>query len=209
MSVKHGLLAVLDRGPCYGYQLKREFELRTGGSWPVNVAQVYSTVDRLERDGLLIALDEAGVDQRRFSITDAGRAEVARWLEEPIVERPGASRNELATKLALALTLPGVDVGRIIGAQRRATVSQLQELNRLKRTPAQALDRDSFSWELVVDSLIFTTEAQVRWLDQLEAKMSRLAKEGVQLAFDLDQALPGRGRPRAAPPRPDSRKAAR
>ncbi|WP_454158966.1 PadR family transcriptional regulator [Microbacterium lacticum] len=196
MSVRHGLLAVLDRGPCYGYQLKREFETRTGGSWPLNVAQVYSTLDRLERDGLISALDAEGVEQRRFAITDEGRAEVRRWFDDPIVERPGATRNELPVKLALALTLPGVDVERIIGAQRRATVSQLQELNRVKRSAAAPADREALGWELVVDSLIFAAEAQVRWLDQVEAKMGRLAREGVPVAFDLETDLPGRGRPR-------------
>lgn len=198
MSVRHGLLAILDRGPCYGYQLKREFELRTGGSWPVNVAQVYSTLDRLERDGLVVALDEAGVDQRRFSITDSGHAEVTRWLSEPIVERPGVSRNELVTKLALALTLPGVDMGRIIGAQRRATVAQLQELNRLRRTTVQSNEADTFSWEMLVDCSIFSTEAQVRWLDQLEAKITRFTRDGRLLTFDLDPEQPSRGRPRSA-----------
>ena len=53
MSVRQSLLAILDQGPCYGYQLRAEFDRRTGSTWPLNVGQIYNTLDRLERDGLV------------------------------------------------------------------------------------------------------------------------------------------------------------
>ncbi len=53
MSVRHSLLALLEEGPRYGYQLRSEFEHRTAAAWPLNVGQVYSTLARLERDGLV------------------------------------------------------------------------------------------------------------------------------------------------------------
>ena len=53
MSVRHALLALLSEGPKYGLQLREEFEARTGEIWPLNVGQVYSTLQRLERDGLV------------------------------------------------------------------------------------------------------------------------------------------------------------
>src|SRR6266508_4504115 len=79
MSVKHGLLALLERGPMYGYQLRVAFEESTGGTWPLNIGQVYTTLSRLERDGLVRPLPENDAGQRPYQITDAGRA-----------DRPGA-----------------------------------------------------------------------------------------------------------------------
>ncbi len=62
MSVRLSLLAILDQGPCYGYQLRTEFDRRTGSTWPVNVGQIYNTLDRLERDKLS-RMGEAECDQ--------------------------------------------------------------------------------------------------------------------------------------------------
>ncbi|HEY2793468.1 MAG TPA: PadR family transcriptional regulator, partial [Micromonosporaceae bacterium] len=108
MSIKHGLLALLERGPMYGYQLRAEFEESTGGTWPLNIGQVYTTLGRLERDDLVRPLPETDGGQRSYEITDAGRSELAHWFVTPVnhADRP---RDELAIKLALALTTPGVD----------------------------------------------------------------------------------------------------
>ncbi len=78
MSIKHGLLALLERGPMYGYQLRTEFEESTGGTWPLNIGQVYTTLGRLERDELVRPLPEHDGGQRSYEITDAGRAELTR-----------------------------------------------------------------------------------------------------------------------------------
>src|SRR5918994_3825042 len=109
MSVKQSLLAILDQGPCYGYQLRAEFDRRTGSTWPLNVGQIYNTLDRLERDGLVLKGDTDAHGHVYYEITDAGSAEVADWLDSP-VRRGGGTRDELAVKLAVAVTLPGVDV---------------------------------------------------------------------------------------------------
>ena len=84
MSVKHGLLALLQRGSRYGYQLRTEFEHATGGTWPLNIGQVYTTLTRLERDGLVRALPESDGGQRPYEITEEGRVEVALWFASPI-----------------------------------------------------------------------------------------------------------------------------
>src|SRR3954452_15842074 len=125
MSVGQSLLAILDQGPCYGYQLRAEFDRRTGSTWPLNAGQIYNTLDRLERDGLA---ENAGADEHGhvyWRITEAGRTAVQGWLASP-VERTTATRDELAIKLAVASTLPGVDVAEVIRAQRRASVEQLR-----------------------------------------------------------------------------------
>ena len=73
MSVRHALLALLSEGPKYGLQLRQEFEERTGDVWPLNVGQVYTTLQRLERDGL-VESDDDGDDgpQKGFRITAEG-----------------------------------------------------------------------------------------------------------------------------------------
>jgi DNA-binding PadR family transcriptional regulator len=169
MSVKHGLLALLERGPMYGYQLRVAFEESTGGTWPLNIGQVYTTLSRLERDELVRPLAKGDEGQRPYAITDAGRAELAAWFASPIgrTDRP---RDELAIKLALALTTPGVDVTAMVQAQRSATMRTLQEYTRLK---AHAQGPAELSWLLVLDAMLFQAEAEVRWLDHCEASLVR------------------------------------
>src|SRR5215203_3185922 len=104
MSVKHALLALLERGPRHGYGLKHEFEARLGQAWPLNVGQVYTTLARLERDGLVAPEPQAGDDgeRRAFRITGAGRAALAEWLSAP-VPRELLARDELRVKVVAAL----------------------------------------------------------------------------------------------------------
>jgi DNA-binding PadR family transcriptional regulator len=171
MSIRHGLLALLSHQPMYGYQLRSTFEQTTGATWPLNIGQVYTTLSRLERDGLVEEVEEPGAEdssQRTYALTSEGRIEVARWFTTP-VKREGRPRDELAIKLALALVVPGVDVHAVIGRQRTATVRTLQEYTRLK---AQAGPED-LAWLLVLESLIFQAEAEVRWLDHCEARLAR------------------------------------
>ncbi|TWE11954.1 PadR family transcriptional regulator [Rudaeicoccus suwonensis] len=170
MSIKFSLLALLDAGPMYGAQLRHEFEQRTGGTWPLNVGQVYTTLSRLERDGLVETTGDADDEGRiAYRLTDSGRAEVSRWWDVP-VGRDQAQRNELAIKLALAVTLPGVDVQRIVQAQRTATMTHLRDLTRLKRSADDA----DLAWALVLESLVFADEAEVRWLDHVESKLAQV-----------------------------------
>lgn len=126
MSVRQSLLAILDQGPCYGYQLRAEFDRRTGATWPLNVGQIYNTLERLERDGLVVKDDVDEQGHVYWRITDAGRAEVRAWWAAP-VGRAGA-RDELAIKLAIAATLPGVDAVAVVRAQESASRAGLDEL---------------------------------------------------------------------------------
>jgi DNA-binding PadR family transcriptional regulator len=170
VSVKHGLLALLVPGPLYGARLRSEFERQTGGTWPLNIGQVYTTLARLERDGLVEHLDEPDDEGRHpYRLTSAGRKVVEAWWRTP-VERDSAPRSELAIKLALAVTIPGVDVTAVVQTQRAATLRSLQDLTRLKR---QRPDSDELAWLLVLEHLIFAAEAETRWLDHIEATLSR------------------------------------
>ena len=170
MSVRHALLALLREGPMYGYQLRAEFEGRTGATWPLNIGQVYTTLSRLERDGLVSADGDDGEGHVVHTITDAGREEVLTWFSRPVT-RAQPPRDELAIKLAIAVTVSGVDVGDLIQHQRSATIAALQDYTRLKR---EATD---LAWSLVLDSLVFAAEAEVRWLDHCEARVRRRAHD--------------------------------
>jgi DNA-binding PadR family transcriptional regulator len=194
MSVKHGLLALLERGPMHGYQLRVAFEEATGGTWPLNIGQVYTTLSRLERDGLVRPLPENDAGQRPYQITDAGRADLATWFTTPIshADRP---RDELAIKLALALSTPGVDVQAVVQRQRGATMRTLQEYTRLK---ARADQRADLSWLLVLDAMLFQAEAEVRWLDHCEASLVRytpppaspLVQPAAEIQDEAEQEVP-------------------
>ncbi|WP_449374567.1 PadR family transcriptional regulator [Arthrobacter psychrolactophilus] len=187
MSIKHSLLALLQESPRYGYQLRGEFEERTGSTWPLNIGQVYTTLDRLERDELVEKDGDDGEGHVIYSITAAGRAEVMSWFAQPVAAS-NPPRNELAIKLALALTLADVDVPAVVQAQRTASMRLLQDYTRQRRAAASnagtQLSRDpgtgdpkDAAWLLVLDSLIFTTEAELRWLDHCEGWMAKRNRE--------------------------------
>jgi len=175
MSVKQALLALLEVGPMYGYQLRAEFEARTGATWPLNVGQVYTTLARLDRDGLVEPAGEDAEGHAFYGITGAGRAAVANWFETP-VSRATPPRDELAIKLAIAVTVPGVDIAGVIQRQRAATIRALQDYTRLK---SGAEDPADLAWLLVLDSLVFAAEAEIRWLDHCESRLARAAADGV------------------------------
>jgi DNA-binding PadR family transcriptional regulator len=176
MSIRRGLLALLAQEPMYGAQLRSEFESRTGGTWPLNVGQVYTTLARLERDGLVEGAGGADAEGRiAYRLTDQGRAEVQRWWAVP-VDRDNTPRDELVIKLALAVTVPGVDVQRVVQTQRTATLRHLQALTKLKRGTAQEADgRNELAWLLVLDNLVYAAEAEIRWLDHVETRLAREA----------------------------------
>ncbi len=175
MSIRQGLLALLAQEPMYGARLRAEFEDRTGGTWPLNVGQVYQTLTRLERDGLVEASGQADAEGRiAYRLTAAGRDEVARWWSSP-VDRGTTPRDELTIKLALAVTVPGVDVPAVVQTQRTATLRHLQDLTRLKGRADADVARHELAWQLVLENLIYAAEGEVRWLDHVEASLARAA----------------------------------
>jgi DNA-binding PadR family transcriptional regulator len=181
MSIRRGLMALLAQEPMYGAQLRSEFESRTGGTWPLNVGQVYTTLARLERDGLVEGAGGADGDGRiAYRLTDQGRAEVQRWWAAP-VDRDNTPRDELVIKLALAVTVPGVDVQRVVQTQRTATLRHLQSLTKLKRSTSEPAGgtapgrQNEIAWLLVLDNLVYAAEAEIRWLDHVETRLAREA----------------------------------
>jgi DNA-binding PadR family transcriptional regulator len=180
VPIRHGLLALLARGPRYGYQLRTEFESSTGITWPLNIGQVYSTLSRLERDGLADRMGADGEGRYIYRIRPEGADEMRSWFATPI-ERADRPRDELAIKLAMAVTTPGVDAREVVQTQRTATLRTLQDLGRLReeapaRPPADGGEQGdaaayATAWRLVLDSMIFQAEAEIRWLDHCEANL--------------------------------------
>lgn len=169
MSVRHSLLALLSEGPKYGFQLRQEFEASTGDVWPLNVGQVYTTLQRLERDGLA-ASDDSDVDerQRNYRITPQGDEELARWLRTPpdLSEPP---RDELVIKILVAAHLPDVNVHEVIQVHRRYVVQVMQQWTHLKEDEAHF----DLAFALAVDAELFRLDSVVRWLDAAEGRLQR------------------------------------
>jgi DNA-binding PadR family transcriptional regulator len=173
MSVRHALLALLSEGPKYGLQLRQEFEERTGEVWPLNVGQVYTTLQRLERDGL-VESDEGAEDgpQKGFRITVEGRAALDEWLRTP-PDLSSPPRDELVIKVMVALRMPGVDVHEVIQLHRRYLVELMQQWTRLKEDEAGF----DLGFALVVDAELFRLDSVIRWLDAADGRLKRAALE--------------------------------
>jgi len=187
MSVRQSLLAILEQDPCYGYQLRQEFERRTGSTWPLNVGQIYNTLDRLERDGLVVKDDIDSEGHVYYAITDAGRTEVAEWVDGAVPR----SRDELATKIALVGTLPDRDPADVIRAQRDALHAEVRQLSELGE-PDGPEDLARF---LVIDAAIARAEAELAWLDRTESRLARMQAEGRTTTIARDDSPARRGRP--------------
>jgi DNA-binding PadR family transcriptional regulator len=169
MSVRHALLALLSEGPKYGLQLREEFEARTGEVWPLNVGQVYTTLQRLERDGL-VESDGEGEDgpQKGFRITPEGEQELATWLHTP-PDLSSPPRDELVIKVLIALRMPGTDVFEVIQAHRRYLVQLMQQWTRIKEEAAEG----DLNLALAVDAELYRLDSVIRWLDTADGRLRR------------------------------------
>jgi len=175
MSVRHALLALLSEGSKYGMQLRQEFEAGTGEVWPLNVGQVYMTLQRLERDGLVESVkDTDDGPQKTYRLTESGREELVSWLGPP-PDTGVPPRDELVIKVLVALRVPEVDVVGLVQAHRRRLVGMMQYFTGLK---ADADERD-VGLLLVADAEIYRLDAVIRWLDSAEARL----RHGVDLRF--------------------------
>jgi DNA-binding PadR family transcriptional regulator len=170
MSVRHALLALLTEGAKYGLQLRQEFESRTGEVWPLNVGQVYLTLQRLERDELVESDDgdRDGPQKKMFRITAAGADELSAWLRTP-PDLANPPRDELVIKVLVALRLPGVDVPGLLQTHRKHVVELMQRYTHIKADTAP----DDLSLPLIADAELFRLESVVRWIDAAEARLSQ------------------------------------
>jgi DNA-binding PadR family transcriptional regulator len=170
MSVPFALLGLLEREPSHGYDLKRDYDNYFGRGKPLPFGQVYATLGRLARDGLVVAAEAepgAGPDRKRYVITGPGVTEVEAWLTEPVEAEPHL-QTVLFVKVVLALML-GRSAERYLDTQRRAHLQRMRELTELKRT-------GSLVDALLADHSLFHLEADLRWIDITAARLSSLAE---------------------------------
>ncbi len=162
-------MALLADRPRNGHQLKIEFETATGAVWPLNVGQVYTTLERLERDGLVARTnrDDDTLAQKRYELTAAGREELAAWWSLVPADEP-PPRDELMLKVLFAIGHGSEHALAVITLHRRALLSLLQQRRREQR--AAAPDPD-VATAMVRDALVVRAEADLRWLDLCESRL--------------------------------------
>jgi len=166
--LKFVLLGLLDAEPRYGYELKAVFEHFLGGTWPLNIGQVYTTLARLERDGLVeaeVVPQDLAPDRKVYALTAAGRVELDRWATEP--ERgPVRLRDELFLKVAVRSLTDGAAAAGLIHDQRAAHLDALAEIGRLQHDPGLHP-----STALLLEGAMLRLEADLRWLDVAESRL--------------------------------------
>lgn len=174
MSVRYGILALLEQGPSHGYQLKADFEARTGGVWTVNVGQVYSTLDRLQGEGLVAPVEDDGDGERRpWQLTPSGKEAIDAWFDEVSVAAT-PPRDELLVKVLLALSRsPGAALA-VIDVQRAALYALLRDQRRA------GPGGDDPAAVLMAEAVATRHEADLRWLDRCEemARSLTTSREG-------------------------------
>ncbi len=169
MSVPHALLALLSDGPKYGLRLHNEFVSRTGEVWPLNVGQVYTTLQRLERDGLVETDDgESERSRKQYRITSTGERQLAEWLRTPpdLVPPP---RDELVIKVLVALQVPGIDIHEILQVHRRHVIETMQRYTQVKA----GAEEDDVALALAADAELFRLEGIIRWLDAADVRLKQ------------------------------------
>jgi DNA-binding PadR family transcriptional regulator len=155
----------------YGYEIKSKFDELTGGFWQLNFGQVYSTLDRLEREGLVERVGEASADHKVFRITVKGRGTLDDWVRMPVAQ-PRALRDDLFVRLLFCDKSSSGPVLRMINRHRDVYQVQMQKLSRRKNQLMLAQNgRPPSVTELLIDAALFHAEAELRWLSHVEQKV--------------------------------------
>jgi DNA-binding PadR family transcriptional regulator len=170
MSLKFGILGLLAEQPLHAYSLKARFEDLLGGSWEVNIGQVYTTLQRLERDGLVEPAEPRG-DRGRlpYRLTELGRNALQAWLAEPESE-PQQLREAIYLKLLLATRVANGDLPALLARQRRVYLQRLKDLAALEQQ-ARSEGRDDLA--LLYQGAVLHTEADLKWVDACAQEINR------------------------------------
>jgi len=169
MGIKEGLLSLLSMKPAHGYQLKLDLESAIGETWTLNVGQVYTTLQRLERDGFVVSAGSDDQGRIVYRITDSGRDQARLWMASP-ESLAAAGRDEVSLKVLVAIVSGVTDPRRVIEVQRGSTMALLQDYARLKGGD----DGGDMAWALYLDRLVFSAEAELRWLERVESRLEEL-----------------------------------
>jgi DNA-binding PadR family transcriptional regulator len=163
MSLRYGVLGILAEQPLHGYQVRNRFEGMLGGTWDVNIGQVYATLQRLERDGMVRTAGARG-DRGKlvYELTDLGRGELESWLAEPD-SGPQALRQEVYVKLLLAARVANGGLPDLLLKQRRAYLQRLRDVSGLEQ---RARDDGKDDLALLLRGALLHTEADLTLIDE-------------------------------------------
>src|SRR5215471_4469229 len=171
MSLKFGILGLLAEEPLHGYEVKARFEAMLGHTWEVNIGQVYSTLQRLERDALIEpAGDRGDRGKLAYQVTSAGRQMLERWLAEPEAE-PQQLHDEFFVKLMLIRRLANGNLTGLIDRQRRVYLQRIRDLAGLERRARAEQHPDLL---LLIKGAVIHTEADIKWLDTCLEELTAL-----------------------------------
>jgi DNA-binding PadR family transcriptional regulator len=175
--MRHAVLALLAGESRHGYELKQAFEQTFGSAWPpLNIGQIYTTLARLERDGLVagrLVEQDSRPDKRVYELTDAGRGELSHWLDAPAAGP--RLKDDFFTKLVL-LGLPGVngvDPAQLIARQRREYLQALRGLNELAHREQESGNQTAM---LLIEGAMLHAQADLRWLDLCEERLATVSR---------------------------------
>jgi DNA-binding PadR family transcriptional regulator len=174
MSVRYGVLGLLSTKDMWGYELKSKFDDFIGDFWQLNFGQIYSTLDRLVKQGLVERVGEpveGSPDRKVYRITVQGRAEFDEWIRLPVAQ-PRALRDDLFVRLLFCDRSSPEPILRIINRHRDTYQMQMQKLSKRKAQLVALKQSDPLSvTELLFDAALFHAEADLRWLAHVEQKV--------------------------------------
>ncbi len=193
MSVRHAVLGLLAQRPRHGYELHAAFQALVGGAgqWDVKSAQIYTTLARLEQSGLVVeegVEQDAGPEKRIYALTPSGRAALQAWFAGDVA--PDHQHDEFFLKLMIGLASGMADPYRMIHIQRSRL---FQELHDVTEQRSQADPQRELARILLFDKAIMHLEADLRWLDMIEARLDEIRRQPLP-----KPAVKPRGRPRKA-----------
>lgn len=175
MSLKFGILGLMVAEPLHGYEIKSRFEALMGGTWEVNIGQIYATLQRLERDDLIESVGERG-DRGKlaYRLTEQGSRELTTWLTQP-EPAPQLLHDDLFVKLLLLRRLANGDLADLLQRQRRVLLQHLRDLAALER---QARGDGRTDLLLIIQGASMHTEADIKWLDLCLDEIARQSSPG-------------------------------
>jgi DNA-binding PadR family transcriptional regulator len=173
VSLKYGVLGLLSGEPLHGYEVKSRFESMLGGTWEVNIGQIYTTLQRLERDGLVQPAGERGDRGKQlYRLSNEGRKVLREWLSAPD-SGPQQLHEDIYVKLLLATRIANGDLPELLGRQKRSYLQRLRDLNRLEE---RARRDGRLDLARLVRGALLHTEADLKWIDELSSE--RFGTEG-------------------------------
>jgi DNA-binding PadR family transcriptional regulator len=190
MSVRNAILGLLATRPRHGYELHDAFEAMVGGeqNWDIKPAQVYTTLSRLEKQGLVVEdrIEQAGGPEKYiYAMTDAGLNELRNWFAEPV--EGDHLRDEFFLKLMLAISVEEGDPRKVIYIQR---ANLYQELHSITGQRSQIDPKSELAYILFLDRVVMRLEADLRWLEMVEGRLDEISRQPIPEPVEKPRGRP-------------------